>query len=109
MDEIVKAELLTELKDNLQITWEDDVTDRSLVRFITSSKNVLNELCNGELEYAAGSTERELLLERCRYMWNNATDSFRENYRKDLQRLSMKYAVKKFKEKEADSSEQTTS
>ena len=109
MDETVKAELLSELKDNLQITWEDDVTNRSLLRFIASSETFLNELCNSELEYVAGSMERELLLERCRYMWNNATDSFRENYRKDLQRLSMKFAVKKFKEKEDDSSEQSTS
>lgn len=90
-------ELLNELKDCLQITWSDTTTERMLMKLLTRGQTYLNEICKTEFTFLEGSTERELLIERCRYAWNNALDEFDVNYKKELQRLIMSVAVEKYK------------
>lgn len=89
-------DLLVELKDRLLITWTDAETDRALNRLISRGQSYLNELCATEFTFTEHSTERELLMERCRYDWNNALDEFEVNYQKELQRLLMSVAVKQY-------------
>lgn len=86
-------QLLQELKDNLQITWNDENTDNTLSRYIKSSTTYFNELCETEFSFDEGSMERELMLERCRYAWNNALDEFEINYAKRLRSLILSVAV----------------
>lgn len=86
-------ELLLELKDRLLITWEDEATDRQLNRLLVRGQAYLNELCGTEFTYVDGSTERELLMERCRYDWNNALSDFEDNFHKELSRLILRVAV----------------
>ncbi|MER2107455.1 MAG: hypothetical protein ABS949_11000 [Solibacillus sp.] len=90
-------QILVALKDNLQITWEDETTNRTLMRYITASKTFLNGLCETEFSFDEGSVEYELLLERCRYAWNNATDEYEPNFQRDLKRLILRTAVSKRK------------
>lgn len=90
-------QLLLALKDNLQITWDDEATNRTLLRHITNGQAFLNGLCETELSYEEGSQAYELLLERCRYAWNNAVDEFEENFKRDLKRLILKTALVKRK------------
>lgn len=94
---MMPEQILLALKDNLQITWEDDTTNRALLRFIANGQAFLNGLCEAELTYEEGSQAYELLLERCRYAWNNAVDEFEENFKRDLQRLILKTALSKRK------------
>ncbi len=86
-------DLLQELKDRLLITWDDEATDRQLSRLLTRGQAYLNELCDTKFAFTAGSPERELLMERCRYDWNNALSDFEDNFSKELSRLILRVAV----------------
>jgi hypothetical protein len=86
-------ELLGELKDKLQVTWDDEPTNRNFKRIISSSINYFNELCDIEFAFDEYSTERELLMERCRYIWNNSLEDFETNFLQELSRLILKAAV----------------
>lgn len=86
-------ELLVELKDRLQVTWEDDGTDRQLSRLIVRGQAYMNEVCGTIFSFADGSPERELMMERCRYDWNNALDEFEDNFKKEMSRLILQVAV----------------
>jgi hypothetical protein len=90
---MLNDELLLELKDRLQITWEDEATDRELTRLLVRGQSYFNELCGIKCEFKPESPERELLMERCRYSWNNALDDFEHNFLKELSRLIMMSAV----------------
>lgn len=98
-------DLLRELKDRLLITWDDETTDRQLSRLLTRGQAYLDELCDTKFAFTAGSPERELLMERCRYDWNNALSDFEDNFRKELGRLILQTAVDDYKaaEEAADS------
>jgi hypothetical protein len=86
-------ELLGELKDKLQVTWDDEATIRNLKRMLSSGINYFNELCDTEFNFEEYSSERELLMERCRYIWNNALEDFETNFLQELSRLILKAAV----------------
>lgn len=86
-------DLLQELKDRLLVTWDDEATDRQLNRMIVRGQAYLNELCDTSFTFSAGSPERELLMERCRYDWNNALSDFEDNFSKELSRLILRAAV----------------
>lgn len=86
-------DLLRELKDRLLVTWDDEATDRQLNRLLVRGQSYLNELCGTDFTFADGSAERELLMERCRYDWNNALSDFEENFSKELSRLILRVAV----------------
>lgn len=94
-------DLLTELKERLQISWTDETTDRVLGKILARGMSFFNALCVKEFTFTENSPERELLMERCRYVWNNALDEFEVNYRKELKRLIMQVAVEKRKAGEA--------
>lgn len=100
-------QLLVALKDNLQITWDDEYTNRTLLRHITNAKTFLNDLCETTFTFEEGTKAYELLLERCRYAWNNAVDEYEPNFRRDLQRLILNTAV--LKRKESVALEESTS
>lgn len=89
-------DLLIELKDRLLITWEDDSTNRQLNRLIIRGQAYMNELCGKEFTFDEGSPERELLMERCRYDWNNALSDFEDNFCKELSRLILQVAVDEY-------------
>lgn len=101
-------QLFIELKNHLQITWDDNATNTRLQTSIKNGKRFFNELCEHEFSFEEGSTERELLMERCRYDWNNALDEFKTNYKSDLSSLIMDIAILQYEEAKADE-EQTNS
>lgn len=88
--------LLIELKGRLIITWDDEATNQELERIIKRSQKYFIELCQEEFTFKEDSAERELLLERCRYIWNNALEDFEVNFSKELGRLILDTAVKQY-------------
>ena len=84
-------ELLQELKTYLEITWEDTHTDQKLTGILGRAKQILCGSAGAELTFADDTAERQLLLDLCRYIWNNAGEDFEENYRADLIMLRAKY------------------
>ena len=67
-------ELLNELKDVLKITWNEE--DASLIKLLEKGKAYLSGLTNASFDFSKELIPKDLLLERCRYVYNNAGDEF---------------------------------
>jgi hypothetical protein len=83
--------MLEELKSYLKITWNDE--DTSLNRLIEQGKAYLNDLMGVTLDYDSEGQPKSLLLDYCRYAYNNALEYFEENFQKEILRLQFKSAV----------------
>ncbi len=92
--------LLDELKNKLRIldNDEDDILNEILER----GKVNLNHLTGIELDFERTGLAQTLLLEQCRYDYNNALEYFEENFHKELNRLIFSVAVKKYEEDERE-------
>lgn len=82
---------LQEVKDYLKITWEDE--DTTLSRLITRGQEYLNDLVGTELDFQVEGQPKSLLLDYCRYAYNNAIEYFEENFSKEILRLQLKVGV----------------
>ncbi|MCT4573210.1 hypothetical protein N3930_39330, partial [Bacillus thuringiensis] len=52
-------------------------------------------LTNASFDFSKELTPKDLLLERCRYVYNNAGDEFEKNYKSELSRLILDVALGK--------------
>lgn len=95
--------MLSELKQRLRITWTED--DAVLNEMLEGSKAYLEELTGTSFDYSTNYRAKELVLERCRYVFNNASYEFEENFKSELQRLILTVAL----EKEGANNETATS
>ncbi|MBJ8025444.1 phage head-tail connector protein [Bacillus cereus] len=84
-------ELLNELKDVLKITWNEE--DTHLNSILDKGKAYLFNLTNASFDFSKELTPKDLLLERCRYVYNNAGDEFEKNYKNELTRLILDVAI----------------
>ena len=85
----IPADLLNDVKNYLDITWDDEATDRKIRGFIASGMRYLDGKAGGGQDYAADGTARTLLMEYCRYFRDSALDVFENNYRSMI--LSMRH------------------
>ena len=86
------AVLIETLKTYLDITWDDPHTNAKLEGILARAQTKLCAYAgNTELAFEDGSEEQQLLLDMCRYVWNNASEDFEENYLSDLLMLRAKY------------------
>lgn len=84
--------MLEELKSYLKITWNDE--DIDLQRTIDRAKSYLeNDIAGVSLDFEADTSNKQLLLDCCRYIYNNAFEYFEQNFQGQLIRLQMKSAV----------------
>lgn len=90
--------MLTELKERLRILDTDE--DSLLKNIILQGQEELNALVGTELDFEKKGPARSLLLEYCRYVYNNATEYFEENFQKEIVRLQLSVAVMKNEETE---------
>lgn len=82
--------LLTAVKGYLRISWDDE--DSGLNALITRGKDYLNNLTGAELDYTSG-LPLSLLLDFCRYSYNNASEYFEENFASEILRLQLQTGV----------------
>lgn len=90
--------LLVEVKDYLKITWEEE--DNYLQGIINRGKNYLKQLTGTELDFEVEGQPKALLLDYCRYAYNNALEYFEENFHRELRRLILQEAVKEYADEE---------
>lgn len=77
--------LLDTLKTYLDITWSDPHTDAKLTGILARAQDRLRAYAgNAALAFADGTAAQQLLLDLCRYIWNNASEDFEVNYLPDL-------------------------
>ena len=72
--------MLDELKNYLNISWQDELIDNKLTQLVNESKSVLNHLMGIDLDYEQDQEAKELLFNRVRYAYNNALDEFEKNF-----------------------------
>lgn len=85
----ISAELLTDVKNHLDITWSDEATDSKVRGLIASGMVYLDKRAGRARDYEADGTPRTLLLEYTRYLRDSALDVFENNYRSMI--LSMRH------------------
>ena len=88
-----KPDLLEDVKHALDITWSD--VDVQIEKMIERSTAYLDRLIGVPLDYEKEDVPKELLLARCRYVWNNSEHEFEANYERDLSRLMLDVAISK--------------
>lgn len=88
--------MLQELKNYLKITWDNE--DSYLESIITKGKSYLNDLTGTTIDFTIDGQPKNLLMDYCRYYYNNAIEYFKENFQEELLELKLKEAVKASKE-----------
>lgn len=96
--EKVSNALLSDVKNYLNITWDDEATDSKISSLIASGMVYLNLKYGEEADYTADGMPRTLLMEYVRYARDSALDVFENNYLALLmgmqnERLVAAYAV----------------
>lgn len=72
--------LLSDVKNYLDITWDDEGTDRKLSGLIASGMAYLDDKLGAAGDYVADGSPRTLLMEYVRYARDSALDVFETNY-----------------------------
>ena len=72
--------LLEDIKNYLDITWDDAATDQKISGLIASGMVYLNGKLGGEMDYTEDGSPRTLLMEFVRYARDSALDVFENNY-----------------------------
>ena len=81
------AELLASARNYLDVTWEDTAGDEKLSGILSRGITKLDKIAGVELDYAEGTTARELLFEYCRYVRADALPDFEGDFQPELLRL----------------------
>lgn len=76
--------LLDLVKQYLDITWTDDVTEKKLNLMINNAIADLDEKSGIQNDYTKAGRAQTLLLTRVMYDWSNALDDFYVNYRREI-------------------------
>lgn len=90
--------MLELVKQNLRIAW--DTEDEYIESIIQRGEAYLNELTDCELDYTAPGLAQNMLINYCRYDFNNALEYFEENFAKEILRLQLATGVQALKEGE---------
>ena len=97
--EDISDDLLEEVKDNLFVTWKDN--DDQIKIIILKSMNYLQSKVYQKLTievFSGYDIEHTLLIERCRYDWNNALNEFEKNFASEILAYIQKYALMDWEE-----------
>lgn len=86
-------DLKKDLKSRLRITWDDE--DEQLENLINRAKAYLSNLTGASFDFSKEEWPKEIFLERCRYVYNNAADEFEKNFQHELSRLILQVALGK--------------
>ena len=96
------AGLLEDVKNYLDITWDDPETDIKLEGIIARGMKYLNNIAGTKLDFTIEDKPRELLFDYCRYVRSNALNEFAINYQHELLALQIAQEVKEYAEANPD-------
>lgn len=83
-------DILANVKNHLDITWDDPEGDKKLSGFVMSGMRYLNGIAGETLNYAdLADPAYILLLEYVRYARSNALEKFQPNYQHELLALQI--------------------
>lgn len=87
--------LLSDVKNYLDITWEDSEGDKKLSGILLRGMAYLDRIGGDGLDYEAEGKARELLFEYVRYARNNVLSDFQDNYLHELLALQIDMEVER--------------
>lgn len=94
--------LLEDVKNYLDITWDDEATEKKLTGIIERGMKYINSVAGEELDYSKEEKPKELLLDYCRYVRSNALESFQTNYLHELLSLQIQQEVARYETENTD-------
>lgn len=94
----VTPALLADVKNYLNITWDDTATDDKVRGLIASASVYLDSKGGGMLDYEKDGMPRTLLMEYARYMRDEALDVFENNYMSMILAMQHERLVKTYVE-----------
>ncbi len=92
----IPKKLLDEVKNYLNITWDDEATDRKVRGLIASGQVYLDTKLGGPGDYNADGLPRTLLFEYVRYMRDGALEVFENNFQSLLLGMQNERAVRRY-------------
>ena len=90
--------LLSDVKDYLDITWNDDATDKKIRGIIASGIMYLDSKLGAAGDYTKDGFPRTLLMEYARYARDSALDVFENNYQSMILSMQNERMVKAYVE-----------
>lgn len=88
----IDTELLQEVKDYLNITWEDEKTEKKLTGMMERGKTYLQKVAGvSSLDFKKEDDPKTLLLDYCRYAYSQALEMFEVNFQSELLSLHLEY------------------
>ena len=88
--------LLDDVKDYLNITWQDDKTDKKVTGYINRGIKRLQEIAGASLDFVQEDSPRSLLMDYCRYANSQALEVFETNFRSELLELNFLHQIGDF-------------
>lgn len=87
--------LLGEVRNYLDITWQDSEQDKNLRGYIKRGALRINRLCGAASEdFTEEGAAKELLFDYCRYAYNKCLEDFEKNFRGVILELQIYNQVK---------------
>lgn len=77
----IREVLLPDIKNYLDITWADEVTDSKIWSIAVGGMSYLDSKIGTPQDYTAPGMHRDLLMDYVRYARDGAADIFENNYR----------------------------
>ena len=91
-----EKELREDVKNYIDITYEDEDTDRKLLGIMRRGQAKLDAIAGSEYDYSQEGARRGLLFDYCRYAMCNQTEMFEENYQSELINLAISEEAKAY-------------
>ena len=93
--------LFLDIKADLDITWEDEATNRKVKNYITQGMSFINDKLGAAGDYLNEGYPRTLLFEYVRYARDKALDVFEANYKSMILAMQNNRKVSAYAKKNA--------
>lgn len=85
--------LISELKTNLLINWEDEEIEKKLKQSLDGAKAHIESLTGTKLDFEKDIFAKNLLMNCARYYYNNVPEFFEDNFQKEILRIQFLEAL----------------
>lgn len=99
--------LLDEVKNYLDITWQDQDTETKLTGIVERGKKYIDKISGKEQDYDQNDLAKSLLLDYCLYARNQALAEFAHDYQHELMQLQIRADIERWQDANEDSEEDT--
>ena len=93
---------LAEVKNYLNVTYEDEDVDAKLTGILTRADYKVRDLVAASADAELTPSEEQLVLDACRYFFNDAAEDFETNFQGDINGARGKRQVAAMVAEEAD-------